>query len=148
MSLPTDEFDEKLKEAIKELSTVRFAVEIEIVAGTKAFIKAARNSKPYKALYECLAFDKQLYSGRIGIYFRRFVAAPFEEKYANPNDVPASVLALVLLDAGIAKPELLDVANTTANLTTDMDSPNMNKWLPLRDRHNMFWLPNILHKDT
>ena len=145
MSLPTDEFDEKLREAIKELSTVRFVVEIETVAGTRAFIAAARNSKPYKSLYECLAFDKQLYSGRIGIYFRRFIAAPFEEKYANPNDVPASVLALVLLDAGIAKPELLDVANTTvANTITE----SVNKTLPLRDSHNMFWLPNILHKDT
>ena len=144
MSLPTDEFDEKLREAIKELSTIRFAVELEVVAGTRAFIDAARRSNPYKLLEECLKFDLQLYSGKIGIYFRRFVAAPFEEKYANPNDVPASVIALALLDAGFMRPELLDVANASANLTTD----GVNKWLPLRDKRNMFWLPNILHQNS
>jgi hypothetical protein len=137
--LPTDEYDEKLRAAIKELTTVQFAVEIEVVAGTRNFILAARNSPPYKLLMECLKFDQDLYSGKIGIYFRRLMATPFEEKYANPNDVPVSVLAVALLDVGIEKMALLDVGNHN---TTD----KVNKWLPLRDRHNMFWLPNILEQ--
>jgi hypothetical protein len=131
--LTGEECEQKLKAAVEEISTIEFQVWIEQVAGLRQFLWAARSSKPYKLLLDCLEYDKELYISRIVTQFRRLVASPFEERYANPNDVPATILALVLLDAGYDRPELLGTANRTLNET-----------FPFRDEHNMFWLPRVL----